>query len=587
MAGLAGINYPSLASTDPLNWGVPSLSFSGFTGVRGASATSRTDNRITTSYAWSHPIGKHQLRFGGDYRLDTTSSQSNANARGSFTFTGLYSSAGSQLAGKSGADFADFLLGAPQQAALQVGGVTHLRGRAFDTYVADNWQKTAKLTLNLGLRYELVMPYVEVNGQMANLDAAPGFTAVAPVISRGTGPYTGVFPAGLVNADVNNVGPRIGVAYRLGTGTILRGGYSITYNPGSYATIARQLVAQPPFADTETVIGTASAPLTLANGLLSSTSATTNNYGVDKDYALGMIQTWNATLTRNLSQSWAVIVGYTGVKGTDLDLLSAPNRGPSGLLIPTVQPFTWESSGGHSILQQRELPASPASRARGEWQRVLHAGQVDGRHAIAWCRDYRRGSEPSGSDVEWALSNFDRRQRFSGLLLVELPFGPKRRWLRDGGLVGGIVGGWSASLTFTAQTGTPLTARVVGAASNVAQGTNGALRADYLGGPVQESDPTIGQFFNTAAFAVPAAGLFGDSARNMITGPGGRQLNLSLVRDVPLGGNRAVTLQVNATNLLNTVQWAFVDTNFNSPTFGQVLSVRPMRTVTLTARLRF
>ena len=70
------------------------------------------------------------------------------------------------------------------------------------------------------------------------LRKSPGFTAVAPVISGQSGPYTGGFPAGLVNADVNNVGPRIGLAYRLGTGTILRGGYSITYNPSSYATIA-------------------------------------------------------------------------------------------------------------------------------------------------------------------------------------------------------------------------------------------------------------------------------------------------------------------------------------------------------------
>ena len=136
------------------------------------------------------------------------------------------------------------------------------------------------------------------------------------MISGRSGPYTGGFPAGLLNPRKKTPsGPRIGLAYRLGTGTILRGGYSITYNPASYATIARQLVAQPPFADTETVLGTPSSPLTLANGLVSSTSATTNNYGVDKDYALGMIQTWNATLTRNLSQSWAVIVGYTGVKG--------------------------------------------------------------------------------------------------------------------------------------------------------------------------------------------------------------------------------------------------------------------------------
>jgi hypothetical protein len=121
----------------------------------------------------------------------------------------------------------------------------------------------------------------------------------------------------------------------------------------------------------------------------------------------------------------------------------------------------------------------------------------------------------------------------------------------------------------------------------VAQGTNGALRADYTGAPVSESDPTISEFFNTSAFAVPQPGLFGDSSRNMIIGPGGNQLNGSLIRDVPLGGNKGVTLQINATNLLNTVQWQAIDTNVNSPTFGQVLSARPMRALTLTTRFRF
>ena len=73
----------------------------------------------------------------------------------------------------------------------------------------------------------------------------------------------------------------------------------------------------------------------------------------------------------------------------------------------------------------------------------------------------------------------------------------------------------------------------------------------------------------------------------MIIGPGARQLNGAAVARPALGGNRALTLQVNATNLLNTVQWAAVDTNVNSPTFGQVLSARPMRTVTAQLRFRF
>ena len=83
------------------------------------------------------------------------------------------------------------------------------------------------------------MPYVEVNGRMANLDVTPTFTAAVRCWPAATGPYTGAFPAGLLNNDVNNLGPRLGVAYRVNPDTVLRGGYSITYNSGPYASIAR------------------------------------------------------------------------------------------------------------------------------------------------------------------------------------------------------------------------------------------------------------------------------------------------------------------------------------------------------------
>src|SRR6185295_16998609 len=242
-AGLAGIQYPGTASTDPVNWGVPNLSFSGFTGVRGASASERSDTRLTGGYTWIHPTTHHRFRAGGDVRLDRADSDINANARGTFTFTGLYSSDGAPASGPTGADFADFLLGLPQQASLQVGTTSHLREHAFDVYAEDNWQKSSKLTFNLGLRYEFAQPYVEINGRMANLDAAPNFAAVAPVLPDTSGPYTGGFPASLLNTDANNLGPRLGFAYRPQPSTILRGGYSITYNSGSYASIARQLVA--------------------------------------------------------------------------------------------------------------------------------------------------------------------------------------------------------------------------------------------------------------------------------------------------------------------------------------------------------
>ena len=170
----------------------------------------------------------------------------------------------------------------------------------------------------------------------------------------------------------------------------------------------------------------------------------------------------------------------------------------------------------------------------------------------------------------------------SGNLYIELPWGPNRHWLKNGGTLAALFGEWSAQFTLTLQSGTPLTARVLGAASDLLRGVNGSLRADYNGAPIQLSDPTVDEFFNVTAFTLPAPGQFGDSSRNMIVGPGARQLNALFQRDVRLGGKRSLTLQVNAMNLLNTVQWAAVDTNVNSPTFGQVLSARPMRTMTVT-----
>jgi hypothetical protein len=483
---------------------------------------------------------------------------------------------------------------------LQAGGISRLRQHSFDAYIEDNWQKSPKLTFNLGVRYELAMPYVEVNQHLANLDVAPDFSRVAPVLPGGIGPYTGAFPPALLNTDANNVSPRLGVAYRVRPTTILRGGYSITYNSGSYASIARQLTGQPPFADTETFTASDRAPLTLAQALLSASPAATNNWGVDRDYALGMIQTWNATVTKNVTNEWVVQAGYTGIKGSDLDILRAPALGvpsaaaalgaplgPGGALIPGAQAFIWESSGGHSRMNAGTLQV----------RRRLADGYSGGlSYTVAKATDNTSSLGAGGPIVaqndkdlnaEWALSSFDRRQQLSGDLYVELPWGPNRHWLKDGGRLAALFGEWSAQITMTLQSGMPLTARVLGAASDLLRGVNGSLRGNYTGAPITLSDPTVDEFFNVAAFSAPVPGRFGDSSRNVIPGPGAHQLNGLFQRDMRLGGTRSLTLQVDATNLLNAVQWAAVDTNVNSRTFGQVLSARPMRTMTVTARFRF
>jgi trimeric autotransporter adhesin len=128
---------------------------------------------------------------------------------------------------------------------------------------------------------------------------------------------------------------------------------------------------------------------------------------------------------------------------------------------------------------------------------------------------------------------------------------------------------------------------VAGAVSDVARGTNGTLRANYLGESISLADPTIDRFFNTNAFTVPAPGAFGNASRNMIIGPGSRLLNAQFARDVRLSSTRVLSVQLNANNLLNLVNYGAIDTVVNSPTFGQILSVRGMRSMQLNLRFRF
>jgi hypothetical protein len=581
-AGIAGV------STDPFDWGVPSLSFSSLSSLRDVTPSRRADRRLSASYNWTLPYKQHQFHAGGDVRFDRTSSQTDANADGAFVFTGLYAAGGSPILSGAGLDFADFLLGLPQQASVQYGpGNVRMSGKSMSLFFQDDWRKSAKLTLNLGVRYELILPFVERDGQMVNLDVPPDLSAAAPVQSGQSGRFTGRFPAGLLNPDINNVAPRVGAAWRIKPGTILRGGYGISFNSGSYSTIARQLATQPPFSVSGTAIGSALVPLLLTNAFATATSGVTNTYGVDKDYALGRVQTWNADLSRDLTQAWNVGAGYTRTTGASLDLVRAPNRGPLGLRIPGVQPFLWQTSEGRSVLnaatfriQRRFVKGLGGSVSYTLAKSQDDASNIGGGATVVAQDDHNLAAE-------YGRSSFDRRHQLNADLSVELPFGRNRRWLHNGGKSAAIFGNWRASANLAWQSGTPFTPRLTASASDVARGTNGTLRADYLGGPISISGPTIDRFFNTGAFGIPLPGTFGSAGRNIIIGPGSKQLNAQISRDVTMKRNRAVTIQATASNLLNAVNYAAIDTVVNSRTFGQVLSVRPMRSAQLNLRFRF
>lgn len=586
-AGIAGV------SSDPFDWGLPTLTFSTFTALRDVAPSRRVNKSWQLGYTASRTAGAHNFRFGVTYQQQANDSRSDSNARGSYTFTGLYTAGGLSTTRGGGQDFADFLLGLPQQASRQYSVSTDnisspiaIRGRQVSAYIQDDWRWKARWTINWGLQYDYVAPYTEANGHLVNLDAAPDFSAVAPVLAGGIGPYSGSFGNGLVNPDRNNVGPRVGAAWRATNRSVVRFGYGLTYNAGSYQSIAQQLEQQPPFFLTGTSIGSLASPLTLSDPFATiSASTVTNSYGIDKNYVLGLIHQWTADYSRDLFRSWNVGATYIGTRGSNLDMLRAPNRGPSGLRIANVQSFTWQSSEGSSRMHGIALRAQKR-QTKGVSGSVSYTLSKSEDDTTATGGNATVAQDDQNLAAEWALSNFDRRHQLTGTMSVELPFGRNRRWLDTGGYLAAALGGWSMSASLTWQSGTPLTVRCSTCASDVARGVGGTLRADYNGQPIALANPTVDAYFNTSAFSIPQAGTFGNSGRNIVVGPGSRLLNAVFTRDIVVGG-RTLSVNVNANNLLNLVNYASVDTNVNSVTFGQIQSVRGMRTVRVSLRMRF
>jgi trimeric autotransporter adhesin len=573
-AGLLGV------STDPLDWGAPSLSIgSTLTALRDTAPMSRTDQTISIGDTIVRTIGAHTMRYGGDLRSVHADSRNDANARGAYVFTGLY----------TGSPLGDFLLGFPQQSTLQAGRLDRFRQHTFDLFVQDDWRWKPKLTVNAGLRYEYYSPLAEASNQLAGLDASPTFTQAVQVTAGATSPFAGALPDTIVRPFRTGFAPRIGLAWKPQSATTVRTGYGINYNASVYQSIAQQLSAQPPFVSTQTVLATSGTPLPIATALTTvSPGVTTNTYGVDPNYRLGYVQIWNADVQRDIARVYTFGIGYTGTRGSNLDILRAPNRNPDGTLrIAGVVPFIWESSEGDSILQsmtvrfrKRQTHGIAAGVTYTLSKSIDDASSIGGSGGVVAQNDQDLAAERG-------LSSFDQRHRLSGDFRIELPFGANKRWFNDNGLMAAVLGNWQVNGSVQLASGTPFTARVLASITDVATGVNGTLRANYNGEPLQVSDPTVLKFFNTGAFTVPLPGTFGSAGRNTIIGPGTSVLNFGVMRNINFGQTRGMTIQLMANNVLNTVQYASIDTVVNDRNFGTVTATRPMRRVQILTRFRF
>ena len=215
VAGELGIEG---TSDSPINFGPPNLTFTNFGNLTDGSPLLRRNQTLGISEGVTWVKGNHNLSIGGDYRWMQINTISEQNARGSFTFSGLATSAfnaeGLPLA-NTGFDFADFVLGLPQSSSIRFGNPdTYFRAPASSLYVQDDWRVRANFTVNFGLRYEYLRPFQEKYDRIANLDIAPGFTGVDPVLPGESGAFSGVFPDALIRSDRNNIAPRFGIAWK-------------------------------------------------------------------------------------------------------------------------------------------------------------------------------------------------------------------------------------------------------------------------------------------------------------------------------------------------------------------------------------
>jgi hypothetical protein len=583
VAGRLGITG---TSQEPINWGPPNVSFTNFGGLSDASPILRRDQGAGIREGLTYVAGKHNFTFGGEYRRNQINSRTDQNARGSMSFSGLNTSGfdarGYPLLG-TGFDFADFLLGLPQSSSIRFGSAnTYFREQVYSTWVQDDYRLRPNLTVNIGIRYEYFTPYQEKFGRMANLDLASGFTGAAVVTAGGEGPFTGKFAPGLVDPDKNNWSPRIGLAWKPGKQTVVRGGYGLYYNGSIYGQFATRLASQPPFANTGTQTTSASYRLSIDDAFATApTQKITNTYAVNRFYEVGYAQTWNLGVQRELPNALVIELGYLGTKGTHLDIQRLPNRAAPGSpltaeqrrLIGNAVGFTFQSSEGNSIYHAGQVRLIRRFR-KGMSANVLYtfSKSIDnastfggGGNVVAqFDRDLH---------LERGLSSFDQRHALQANFYLATP--------QRGGA---MFKNWTLSGGVALRSGTPFTARVLGnRADSGGTGVVGSGRAEATGEAVSG-----GRFFNLNAFGLPPSGRYGNAGRNTIPGQRFFGLNVQFGRSFRVGdGRRWLDLRLDANNLTNSVSYTGLATVVNSLNYGLPTATAPMRTLNGTVRFRF
>ncbi|MCI0625758.1 MAG: carboxypeptidase regulatory-like domain-containing protein [Acidobacteria bacterium] len=595
--------------TDPIGRGVPNVSLTGF-------STIGTDTNPTTQLSNVYQMvnhltlvrGAHSLKLGADLRKTNYNDRSERFVRGSFSFTGAMT-ADPQTRNTTGVSLADLLLGLPLTAG---GSNTSLAGNfngfSHHFFVQDDWKFNSRVTLNLGLRYELNTRYTDVQNRLTAFDLDyPGGrlllsgTSQSFIPGRGRldGPAT---PRGLIPTDRNNWTPRVGVAIRpfAHNRTAVRMGYGIFYSMIELQDL-RTWVRNPPFGEVVELQAdqnaNANGPSALRVNELFPTRGTPasrpNVFGPTKDYPEPYYQQWNFTVQHELPGTTVVELGYLGSKGTRLvqrfnanqaTLDADParptpilNRRPFPVFGNTVRigdPGANSTYHAMIVRLERRLAQGLAFLSSYTWSKSL-----DGASLIDDApRDIRNRRLHKGR------SQFDVRHRAVVSGTWELPIGPGKRYLPDSRFWGQALGGWQVNSIVDLHTGFPFNVGVTGDVCNCGAASQLAQQA---GDPRSGFDRQRERWFNTTAFAAPERGTLGNSGRNILDGPGRATVDFSLFRNIVSQDNKVLQFRAEFFNLFNRTNFGQPGSTVGTPSYGIIQSAGDPRQIQFALKFRF
>jgi hypothetical protein len=604
--------------------GCPGISIQGYSMVGGPVNDYTASNQpmwdVSNTTTWI--TGNHTLKFGANYRRWWLQRDLANDFLGNWGFN----------VGFTGSPVADFLLGyygtngvsvfqpGPFPVQGKVGNPREFNFMYIAPYVQDDWKVSSKLTLNLGLRYDYRNVPYETNNRMGwrNLNYAPGGLLVADTSLAPGGVVDGAYyqEAGRrspENPDRYKVfAPRISLTYRptQSGNTVIRAGYGIFFDSAEgreidgaadiYPYVSRGSYSQSlgqaqPLQTSDQLF-----PSFTAGGVATPAANTFLAVNQSPEPRNPKVQQWTLGVQHQFSRTTSAELNYVGSHGSNLlmriNVAQALPYTPDHPTVAERKPYpnfqVYIDSDWSGFSDYHGLNATLTHRGRGLLASVAYtwAKSTDSKSAAAGIGQNESAGWQgflNNHDVarDHGLSSFDVAHRLVASFVWNLPFGKGERF---GGNASGfkqaVIGGWQLNGIYLLQGGFPIS--IFAADLGGVLDTFGTNRADIVG-DIHSGGGTINQWFNTAAFAQPALGSFGNSGRSILRGPGINNLDLALFKNFFLPKNATLQFRVEAFNALNHPQWAAggVDQYIYDANFGVVTSARPGRIVQLGAKL--